>query len=180
MALCTICLEPLNNGAKLFTCGCQAEHKYHEECIKSWMKVNNQCPLCNESDGHCLKQHWLDLNEDLGDWEDIAEFQLINCSNCGNYQYFYDDGEETWEFAYDSLDWSTNSEGEALCPECFALYSSSSESSSDSDIDMQAGRRKRKKTIRKRKRKRKKTKRKRKKTKRKSKRRRKKRTRRRK
>ena len=165
--LCIICHEPLNNGEKLFSCGCQSGHEYHEDCIKEWMKRTNECPLCRESGGDCLKEHWLDLNEDLGDWGDIVDFQLINCSNCGNEQYFYYYGDETWQPAYDHLDWGTNSEGEALCPECFVNYSSSSESSSDSDVDMQGGKRKRKKTRRKRKRRRKKTKRKRKKTKRK-------------
>ena len=39
---CAICTEPLGNWAVTIDCG----HQYDLACIKSWVKLNNVCPVC--------------------------------------------------------------------------------------------------------------------------------------
>ena len=41
---CSICLENIDliNGLKIKECG----HMFHGECIKEWIKLRNNCPLC--------------------------------------------------------------------------------------------------------------------------------------
>jgi hypothetical protein len=52
---CTICRQHLNNDSiyaidkgirsiiNQGTCG----HKFHDECIKPWLHINNKCPICS-------------------------------------------------------------------------------------------------------------------------------------
>ncbi|KAJ1340305.1 hypothetical protein BSLG_005078 [Batrachochytrium salamandrivorans] len=44
-AVCTICLSKYIPGERLHQLDCT--HHYHASCIKSWLNVNNLCPLCN-------------------------------------------------------------------------------------------------------------------------------------
>jgi hypothetical protein len=41
---CTICADEIINGIQL-KCG----HVYHKNCIESWLKIKNKCPLCNQN-----------------------------------------------------------------------------------------------------------------------------------
>jgi len=41
--LCTICQCPLMNG-KLLPCG----HAFHEDCLRAWLRVKNECPNCRQ------------------------------------------------------------------------------------------------------------------------------------
>ena len=46
---CTICLEPLvdpssDTSGDIATCPCM--HKFHVQCIKSWLRVKQACPVC--------------------------------------------------------------------------------------------------------------------------------------
>jgi len=41
--LCTICQCPLMNG-KLLPC----EHAFHEDCLRAWLRVKNECPNCRQ------------------------------------------------------------------------------------------------------------------------------------
>jgi len=41
--LCTICQCPLQNG-KLLPCG----HAFHEDCLRAWLRVKNECPNCRQ------------------------------------------------------------------------------------------------------------------------------------
>jgi len=40
---CAICFENIyNNYVPVFICN----HLFHKKCIKSWLKINNNCPIC--------------------------------------------------------------------------------------------------------------------------------------
>lgn len=43
---CVICLDELkyNDDASKLACG----HDFHFECIKNWIMVKNECPLCKQ------------------------------------------------------------------------------------------------------------------------------------
>ena len=41
---CVICLEDFKNGDKAINLPCI--HLFHKDCIKSWLKKNNCCPIC--------------------------------------------------------------------------------------------------------------------------------------
>ncbi|GJX87101.1 zinc finger, RING/FYVE/PHD-type containing protein [Tanacetum coccineum] len=42
--VCTICLDEFEIGEIIRLLGC--EHGYHPSCIKEWLKVKNECPIC--------------------------------------------------------------------------------------------------------------------------------------
>tara|TARA_B110000858_G_scaffold185970_1_gene228650 strand:- start:4 stop:564 length:561 start_codon:yes stop_codon:yes gene_type:complete len=43
---CSICLEKLekNNSVVILECS----HKFHDKCIKNWMKIKKTCPICRK------------------------------------------------------------------------------------------------------------------------------------
>ncbi|XP_047337329.1 probable E3 ubiquitin-protein ligase ZFP1 [Impatiens glandulifera] len=41
---CVICQENYTKFQKIGSLDC--EHAYHIDCIKSWLKINNICPIC--------------------------------------------------------------------------------------------------------------------------------------
>ncbi|VVC36318.1 Zinc finger, RING-type,Zinc finger, RING-CH-type,Zinc finger, RING/FYVE/PHD-type [Cinara cedri] len=41
---CPICLSPYQLEQKALTMPC--DHVFHEECLKTWLKKSNFCPLC--------------------------------------------------------------------------------------------------------------------------------------
>jgi Ring finger domain len=44
--LCSICLGPLQEGMRVGSLACH--HDFHVDCLKTWLKRKNHCPLCNE------------------------------------------------------------------------------------------------------------------------------------
>ena len=42
---CTICLENISIGDKIIYLPCV--HLFHSSCIKNWIRIKNQCPICN-------------------------------------------------------------------------------------------------------------------------------------
>jgi len=44
--LCSICLSPVEEGARIGALPCN--HIFHIDCLKSWIKRRNVCPLCQE------------------------------------------------------------------------------------------------------------------------------------
>ena len=44
---CAICLGKIKNGDRIGDLSCK--HLFHVECLKPWLKRNNQCPLCQSS-----------------------------------------------------------------------------------------------------------------------------------
>ena len=47
--VCSICLERFKQGDKLWVLPCDDRHKFHGECIKSWLTKNSSCPLCTRN-----------------------------------------------------------------------------------------------------------------------------------
>lgn len=43
---CCICLDDFRLGDEISTLSC--EHTFHPECIKSWLRLTNSCPICRE------------------------------------------------------------------------------------------------------------------------------------
>jgi len=41
---CSICMESYKLNESVYNLPC--EHQYHKECIKTWLKSNNTCPIC--------------------------------------------------------------------------------------------------------------------------------------
>ncbi|KAI1694676.1 zinc finger, c3HC4 type (RING finger) domain-containing protein [Ditylenchus destructor] len=41
---CIICSELFQEGASSLSCG----HVYHSACIRDWLKVKRQCPICKK------------------------------------------------------------------------------------------------------------------------------------
>jgi hypothetical protein len=44
--VCSICLEEYDEDMKI--CKLRCSHIYHKECIMSWFKNHNECPLCRK------------------------------------------------------------------------------------------------------------------------------------
>lgn len=42
--ICAICTGSMFNSSNIKTLNCN--HKFHNECIEAWLKVNNVCPTC--------------------------------------------------------------------------------------------------------------------------------------
>ena len=40
--VCSICCEKSTHDNVILDC----KHSFHENCIKTWLKYNNSCPLC--------------------------------------------------------------------------------------------------------------------------------------
>ncbi|KAM3127845.1 hypothetical protein pb186bvf_020035 [Paramecium bursaria] len=43
---CSICMCTYEISNKIVQLQCSEKHHFHSECIKSWLEVNNKCPLC--------------------------------------------------------------------------------------------------------------------------------------
>ena len=47
---CYICLESIDNHTfndnKFLICGCL--NRYHNQCIETWYKLHNKCPICKK------------------------------------------------------------------------------------------------------------------------------------
>jgi len=43
---CTICLMDFEEGEKLSVVPCF--HRFHDVCIKTWLKTNGVCPICRQ------------------------------------------------------------------------------------------------------------------------------------
>ena len=43
---CIICLEEIKKDQIIPKLSC--DHKFHKECINSWINVNSSCPICRE------------------------------------------------------------------------------------------------------------------------------------
>lgn len=41
---CGICMENTNGNETVLILPC--EHKFHEECLKPWLRINKFCPIC--------------------------------------------------------------------------------------------------------------------------------------
>ena len=44
--ICLICLQNYNNQEKI--CYLPCTHFFHASCIKKWLEMKNNCPLCKK------------------------------------------------------------------------------------------------------------------------------------
>ena len=77
---CSICLEPiLKNRPATLSCG----HIYHKNCIKNWLKNNDECPLCrDESQQLKIKWDYNDLNNN-----ELYEIKLDGELKSNNWKF---------------------------------------------------------------------------------------------
>jgi len=64
--LCSICLERFSTGDEIWILPCDERHIFHGDCIKSWLRKNNSCPLCQKN----VVQEKMD--EDVDDDVDVS------------------------------------------------------------------------------------------------------------
>ncbi|CAD8158801.1 unnamed protein product [Paramecium pentaurelia] len=43
---CSICMTQFLDQEYIVTLPCSSTHRFHSSCIRSWLQVNNKCPLC--------------------------------------------------------------------------------------------------------------------------------------
>lgn len=84
---CSICMDNVGNSGLSLNC----KHNFHEHCLRSWLEINNRCPICrkefSEADLHDNKQDNKDeLFEQIRNYfnqfgsEDVNAF-IDNCYN---------------------------------------------------------------------------------------------------
>ncbi|PWA86464.1 Zinc finger, RING/FYVE/PHD-type [Artemisia annua] len=54
--VCVICQAEFEIGEEIRFIGCR-EHGYHQSCIKEWLKVKNECPICRFP-GYFISWSW--------------------------------------------------------------------------------------------------------------------------
>jgi hypothetical protein len=61
--LCAICQEnmPAGSRAKAMPCG----HKFHDNCLVSWVKKSNSCPMCRYDEVPSEKQYFDDVQRQV-------------------------------------------------------------------------------------------------------------------
>jgi len=55
---CAICLVDYEVGEKIIQLGCNVMHHFHEGCLKDWLKINGQCPVCRKKVEKPKKRKW--------------------------------------------------------------------------------------------------------------------------
>mmetsp|Transcript_29331 Transcript_29331/g.29062 ORF Transcript_29331/g.29062 Transcript_29331/m.29062 type:complete len:102 (-) Transcript_29331:21-326(-) len=43
---CSICAVDYAEKDKIIVMECDPRHFFHEECIKRWLRINSNCPIC--------------------------------------------------------------------------------------------------------------------------------------
>ena len=43
---CTICAVEYCETDEVVVMKCDERHLFHEECIKRWLRINSNCPIC--------------------------------------------------------------------------------------------------------------------------------------
>ncbi|CAD8070084.1 unnamed protein product [Paramecium sonneborni] len=43
---CSICMTEFQEEQYIVTLTCSSSHRFHSNCIRSWLSINNKCPLC--------------------------------------------------------------------------------------------------------------------------------------
>ena len=61
---CLICMEELEEGGRIGDLSCQ--HCFHVDCLKTWIKKRNVCPLCNCEIGE-LETKFVEKDETFND-----------------------------------------------------------------------------------------------------------------
>lgn len=49
VSVCVICSEDIREGMPILVLSCRGKHYYHDTCIKEWLKVKLNCPVCRSN-----------------------------------------------------------------------------------------------------------------------------------
>ena len=85
--ICAICLDKKTWRTVTLECG----HNFHHRCIKKWVNIKNQCPLCRLPLKHIYKVYLVE-NKRLKDYQlEIKKYSFILKSkkNSREYVCFY-------------------------------------------------------------------------------------------
>ena len=47
---CIICAEKIKLNSNIIILNCKGKHKFHEICIKEWLKKSNRCQICRSNE----------------------------------------------------------------------------------------------------------------------------------
>jgi hypothetical protein len=67
--ICIICTDEIRDGENISTIACS--HIFHENCLKKWMEVKTNCPICRFQFG-------IDLNDEQHELQEIPFSFIIN------------------------------------------------------------------------------------------------------
>lgn len=46
---CTICMQTYSKNDELIILSCRGKHHFHAACIRKWLKISKNCPMCREN-----------------------------------------------------------------------------------------------------------------------------------
>merc|ERR1711988_1912631 len=61
--LCVVCQEAMPAGSKAKTMPCG--HKFHDDCLLSWVQKSNSCPTCRFDEMPSEKRHFDDIQRQV-------------------------------------------------------------------------------------------------------------------
>ena len=74
MEICAICLEDTDHNCYKTLC---CKHKFHFECLDTWFKIKNTCPLCRREYSH-MQDYTCDMENYLNTIENIDMKNVVN------------------------------------------------------------------------------------------------------
>ena len=126
---CTICLENINNPAKLDTCG----HEFCTNCIKHWSTLSSECPLCKlnfhniifydeknmKKEKKVKRKKFKPEKEVIEQWYNNCDEKCLICNKKNNTSYLLICDKCNFRVCHTfcvGLDYIPD--GEFICPEC--------------------------------------------------------------
>lgn len=79
---CIICFQPLEDGDRVGMLTCK--HILHAECLKSWLKRRNVCPLCNARDAATPRFQETNIGTTTGHGDSSNNTNVRNENSNGN------------------------------------------------------------------------------------------------
>ena len=126
---CTICLENINNPAKLDTC----EHEFCTNCIKHWSTLSSECPLCKlnfhniifydeknmKKEKKVKRKKFKPEEEVIEQWYNNCDEKCLICNKKNNTSYLLICDKCNFRVCHTfcvGLDYIPD--GDFICPEC--------------------------------------------------------------
>ena len=79
---CSICLTPLKKNILILKCN----HRYHKDCIQTWRRFNNTCPLCRDPIIYPIDQND-QINKQIIQPYTLHCISILICAFCGSFLY---------------------------------------------------------------------------------------------
>lgn len=79
---CSICLTPLEKNISVLKCN----HRYHKDCIQTWRRVNNTCPLCRDPIIYPIDQN-KEINRETIQPYTLYCISILLCAFSGSFLY---------------------------------------------------------------------------------------------